>query len=106
MATAASARVARGLQPVGVPLSAAAHHAAGCMPVDPVCGTAVDPAHSAGVLRHDGVEYHFCSLGCAWRFAPDPDRFTRRSSEESPDAGRQAPGTRHAPGDGRLKTGA
>jgi P-type Cu+ transporter len=49
---------------------------------DPVCGTAVDPAHSAGTLRHDGADYYFCSLGCAWRFAPDPDRFTRPSREE------------------------
>lgn len=43
--------------------------------VDPVCRMAVDPARSAGVLVHAGVEYHFCSLDCAGVFAADPERY-------------------------------
>jgi class 3 adenylate cyclase/YHS domain-containing protein len=40
--------------------------------VDPVCRMAVEPGMCAGALLHDGVEYHFCSLACAARFAADP----------------------------------
>jgi adenylate cyclase len=39
------------------------------LPIDPVCRMAVDPWHSAGRLTHQGVEYCFCSLGCAGAFA-------------------------------------
>ena len=41
--------------------------------MDPVCRMSVDRAHAAGVLRHAGVEYHFCSLACAERFAAAPE---------------------------------
>jgi adenylate cyclase len=44
-------------------------------PIDPVCRMAVDPARSAGTLIHRGVEYHFCSLECAGRFAGEPANF-------------------------------
>jgi adenylate cyclase len=43
-------------------------------PIDPVCRMAVDPSHSAGSLRHAGIEYFFCSLACARAFASDPAR--------------------------------
>jgi adenylate cyclase len=46
------------------------------LPIDPVCRMAVDPQHSAGRLTHAGVEYHFCSLECAARFAAAPDDYT------------------------------
>jgi adenylate cyclase len=46
------------------------------LPIDPVCRMAVDPWHSAGRLTHEGVEYRFCSLGCAGAFAQDPARYT------------------------------
>jgi class 3 adenylate cyclase/YHS domain-containing protein len=46
------------------------------LPIDPVCRMAVDPWHSAGRLTHEGVEYCFCSLGCAGAFAQDPARYT------------------------------
>jgi class 3 adenylate cyclase len=46
------------------------------LPVDPVCRMAVDPWHSAGRLTHEGVEYCFCSLGCAGAFAQHPARYT------------------------------
>jgi adenylate cyclase len=42
------------------------------LPIDPVCRMAVDPWHSAGRLTHKGVEYCFCSLGCAGAFAQHP----------------------------------
>jgi len=44
-------------------------------PIDPVCRMAVDPQRSAGTLIHRGVEYHFCSLECAGRFAAAADDF-------------------------------
>ena len=47
------------------------------LPIDPVCRMAVDPEGAAGTLRHSGVEYHFCSLACAQRFAERPDRYAR-----------------------------
>jgi adenylate cyclase len=40
--------------------------------IDPVCQMAVDPAHAAGELVHEGRAYHFCSLDCAAKFASDP----------------------------------
>lgn len=43
--------------------------------IDPVCRMAVDPARSAGSLRHRGTEYCFCSLDCAKAFAAEPERF-------------------------------
>lgn len=45
------------------------------LPADPVCHMAVDPAHCAGVLVHEEVRYHFCSMECVSRFARDPDRY-------------------------------
>lgn len=45
------------------------------LPIDPVCRMAVDPRHSAGSLLHEGVQYHFCSLACASRFAVAPERY-------------------------------
>jgi class 3 adenylate cyclase len=45
------------------------------LPIDPVCRMAVDPAHSAGSLNHNGTEFHFCSLDCAARFAKHPRRY-------------------------------
>ena len=47
------------------------------LPVDPVCRMAVDPDHDAARLAYDGVEVHFCSLGCAEAFARTPDRYAR-----------------------------
>jgi adenylate cyclase len=46
------------------------------LPIDPVCRMAVDPWHSAGRLTHEGVEYCFCSLGCAGAFAQQPAKYT------------------------------
>lgn len=62
---------------------------------DPVCGMSVDPAKAAGKVEHRGQVYHFCSTGCADRFAQDPERFLRAPGM----AGReQGHGPSHAPG--------
>jgi adenylate cyclase len=45
------------------------------LPIDPVCRMAVDPSHSAGTLRHQGVAYHFCSMACAQAFAAEPSQY-------------------------------
>jgi class 3 adenylate cyclase len=45
------------------------------VPIDPVCRMAVDPNRCAGALVHEGLEYHFCSLACAARFAAAPELY-------------------------------
>ena len=47
--------------------------------VDPVCRMAVQPGRCAGALLHGSIEYHFCSLACAARFAADPDAYVIRA---------------------------
>ena len=44
-------------------------------PLDPVCRMPVAPDDAAGRLRHDGVEWLFCSLECAARFATRPQSY-------------------------------
>jgi adenylate cyclase len=61
--------------PVYAAVRQGAQSAAG-LPIDPVCRMAVDPWHSAGRLTHQGVEYCFCSLGCAGAFAQHPAIYT------------------------------
>lgn len=39
----------------------------------------IDPARCAGQLIHDGIEYHFCSLACAHRFAASPDSYAHHA---------------------------
>jgi adenylate cyclase len=53
--------------------------AGGHLAIDPVCRMAVDPDQAAGVIVHDGVMYHFCSLPCIGAFAAAPDRFATPS---------------------------
>jgi YHS domain-containing protein len=69
----------------GATVNLAARSSAG-LPVDPVCRMAVDPWHGAGRLSYQGVEYCFCSLGCAGAFAQDPTSYARtdRSVDGSP----------------------
>jgi adenylate cyclase len=61
--------------PVYAAVRQGARSAAG-LPIDPVCRMTVDPWHSAGRLTHQGVEYCFCSLGCAGAFAQHPATYT------------------------------
>jgi Cu+-exporting ATPase len=42
---------------------------------DPVCGMTVDPDHAAATAAHAGKTYHFCSAGCAKKFAADPEKY-------------------------------
>ncbi|GAB6846154.1 Cu+-exporting ATPase [Methylorubrum rhodinum] len=42
---------------------------------DPVCGMMVDPSTTAHRRDLGGATYHFCSAGCAGKFAADPDRY-------------------------------
>ena len=55
--------------------SSAAERAESSWPIDPVCKMAVDPRRAAGSLSHDDQVFHFCSLGCAAKFASDPGAF-------------------------------
>ncbi|MGH9187140.1 MAG: adenylate/guanylate cyclase domain-containing protein, partial [Acidimicrobiales bacterium] len=41
--------------------------------VDPVCRMQVDRRKAAGRLRHGSVDFWFCSLACAAKFASAPD---------------------------------
>jgi class 3 adenylate cyclase len=50
--------------------------------IDPVCRMAVDERSGAGTLAYEGVEYHFCSLDCAGKFAAEPDRYVRKRGVE------------------------
>lgn len=48
--------------------------------VDPVCRMSVDPARSAGHLKHGTANFHFCSLECARQFAADPDVYVNANN--------------------------
>jgi adenylate cyclase len=43
--------------------------------VDPVCQMRVERDRAPGRLRHDGIEWWFCSLDCVGRFAAAPQRY-------------------------------
>lgn len=66
-------------------VTAAAHQAAG---FDPVCRMRVLRDRAAGRLRHDGVDYWFCSLDCAGQFATDPQRYAAAQALGTPDSSR------------------
>lgn len=51
---------------------------AGRWVLDPVCRMRVDVGQRAASLSHGGVEYSFCSTGCAGTFARDPERFVNQ----------------------------
>lgn len=52
-------------------------------PIDPVCRMAIDPDRAAGVLVHNGHEYHFCSLDCVGAFARGPEDYLPRGGPPS-----------------------
>jgi YHS domain-containing protein len=63
-------------EPVSIHLAVRAGPQTGAaLPIDPVCRMAVNPDQAAGVICHDGVRYHFCSLACIGAFAASPERF-------------------------------
>ncbi len=61
-------------------------HAAPAPGVDPVCGMTVATS-SPHRLRHEGVEFRFCSAHCLARFREDPSVFlAKRASGPAPTA--------------------
>lgn len=46
--------------------------------LDPVCRMVVGEGREAGMVRHHGIEYRFCSQECIRRFLDDPDAYTHR----------------------------
>jgi P-type Cu+ transporter len=42
---------------------------------DPVCGMNVDPDDATARFEHSGSDYYFCSIGCARKFAEQPEKF-------------------------------
>jgi P-type Cu+ transporter len=52
--------------------------------IDPVCGMTVDPARSAGHVRHNGHDYYFCGKGCLERFKASPESFVKSKPEMPP----------------------
>jgi xanthine dehydrogenase accessory factor len=48
--------------------------------VDPVCGMTVTAETAGHPLRHDGLDYHFCSGGCRRAFENDPDAYATRET--------------------------
>jgi adenylate cyclase len=70
----------RSFRNVGAPLRlySATWHSEWTTPglaIDPVCRMAVDEASGSGTLIYEDVEYHFCSLECAGKFAAAPERY-------------------------------
>jgi adenylate cyclase len=65
-------RVRNLTEPVHIFAAARENASDGPTLIDPVCRMAIDPRRAAGTLIHEGVEYHFCSLRCAERFATAP----------------------------------
>jgi xanthine dehydrogenase accessory factor len=48
--------------------------------VDPVCGMTVAAETAGRLLRHDGLDYYFCSAGCRRAFEDDPDAYVKRET--------------------------
>ena len=46
--------------------------------IDPVCRVRVERETANGRLRHEAIDYFFCSLTCAGAFAADPWRFAKK----------------------------
>jgi len=42
---------------------------------DPVCGMTVDPATAKHHAAHGGLDYYFCSGGCAAKFVAGPEKY-------------------------------
>jgi Cu+-exporting ATPase len=42
---------------------------------DPVCGMNVNPATAKHACKHGGLDYYFCSAGCAEKFEADPPKY-------------------------------
>jgi P-type Cu+ transporter len=49
---------------------------------DPVCGMMVDPSTTPHRRDLGEATYHFCSAGCAGKFAADPDRYLNPADQD------------------------
>jgi Cu+-exporting ATPase len=47
--------------------------------LDPVCGMTFLPEDAAGIVKHKGQDYYFCSQGCATKFAANPEKYLSRA---------------------------
>jgi Cu+-exporting ATPase len=56
------------------------------MALDPVCGMTVAPERAAATASHAGVQYYFCSKGCAGKFQAAPEKYLH-SNPAAHDAG-------------------
>ncbi len=59
------------------------HHPASAMPSavkDPVCGMIVDPATTDHHAQYQGMDYHFCSVGCRTKFVADPEKYLTQTT--------------------------
>jgi xanthine dehydrogenase accessory factor len=45
--------------------------------IDPVCGMTVEPGPSTPSVKHDGVTYYFCCVGCKTNFERDPHAYLK-----------------------------
>jgi P-type Cu+ transporter len=52
--------------------------------IDPVCGMKVDPAKAAATVEHEGVNYYFCSQGCAAKFRAAPEKYLQSKQAAAP----------------------
>ncbi len=55
--------------------------------IDPICQMTVEPATAAAHVRHEGVDYYFCSEWCAEQFRENPSGFLAQPADaraESP----------------------
>jgi P-type Cu+ transporter len=68
---------------------------------DPVCGMNVNPATAKHACKHGGLDYYFCSAGCAEKFEADPPKYLATTAPtRSPRSAalRTQPSTRPAAG--------
>src|SRR5271165_2102642 len=65
-------------------VSLAGPASSGSLPIDPVCGMSVDPAHAAAELTHKGAHYFFCCRACSEKFVADPVKYLRGAKAEAP----------------------
>jgi YHS domain-containing protein len=52
--------------------------------LDPVCRMMVDARSTGSKLEHEGTVLHFCSVGCAERFALDPETYFNLPAQSVP----------------------
>lgn len=65
--------------------------------IDPVCHMKVQPETAADWVTHLGVEYFFCSKGCAAKFRSDPERYLKADAAPVPMGGMSLPSLPSAP---------